>query len=1302
MEIAANSHHSRLNIAEGEKLWPRITATMGRVAAMLLLLGAIVVVLLVTLALFSVAPMFCCCFAALLYILACFIINEAGGMHHAQEFENRFWTVFAVLMATAIIFVRDSPLCFGDTRPGLGISIVFISGFFVHMYDRMKHRNELSTHVTGLRRGASAAQSLVKLSTMGVSVEEQLERIRLAMSNIDQLLLPSTINNYVNTKFILTNERAIISVFEDAQPKMLNYLVCNSKLALILYKVKDHRNYRGQHRTQLIELLAVDRLSVLTIYSRVLLLRALQRMKLTSNLRAEHWVRNIILRTHRDDLSSLKTLADSNGDVFCMNKLIYDDIRSDTVRQDILIHIKKEASVQQAHMDMGTRWSRSRLQKGWRKILSDVDDTLTSSGGSYPAGMDKRFNKGVVYPGVLGLYRELDLGICGPDESPSNTGNLVFLSARPHVYKDISEKHNFSKFRKLCERQGVDGRGGLHTTPSLLAGDLASGREFMMTNDFEPLARKKFDNFKRFVSIYPEYKHVFVCDNGQGDVRAGELMHDQFPQHLEVLFVHLVQDIEKTHGFDSERWRRKGLLSKTCFFKMYPDAALYAAIKKPPLIRTRGLLRVCEDAVTDFEMILQWSSESQKRDRRQELNQSLWRCNKMLNHFKEETVPLIENPQLWQEGEKVQTPYGKGVIKAFDPVWDLYEIELNWRPLDQQVKEHEEQKNGTKEAADGPLRSPSPTADRNQTLQTVVEEDDECNYLSPATSFQASKISSKQSFTELDQAGKFTSAPIDEEQRGPTTHKQVSGLGEKFFAFDADAFDQEVSVSSDPTLDESAGTSILEIDIAKSLESPSITAKERINTKKISPCQGKYSAKIQGKYSAKIQGKYITKYTPPSIPKLPKDDKNRSKFSFWTTESLKSTVDIPLKVKFVPGEKVSCPYGVGSVIRHRQKTRIVVVDISGPWSAQAYLQENIVKREGAGFLGTILRQFSSAQTLPKSKSSDKKGTNVRQFPYVAGTPIYSPFGEGMVIRPLPLSKDREPIYMTPNQAPRVTMAVSLTSWTLQDGSHPELFCTAHSAEKWRNKALAVKESSLFSVIGSLVSGTVKSLKNIRVPREIEAPIKIETPKFERYYKDGAAVNSVYGDGTVCSFREADGFYVVQLRMKCGKAFGVAYLSEDSMSYRIARGCVENYPVMTTFGSGVLQSVNPTTGVHRVFIQSFGAVCYLQPNQVLRPLKAAVGEDVSTPYGEGKVWRYRLSDSKYEIKLAWGDSVMLYATAETFDRIDDRLEDKGGFGMGWILKFFHSREEDKEGGTQRSRSNSFSVLSQSGLSIKSLR
>jgi hypothetical protein len=60
-----------------------------------------------------------------------------------------------------------------------------------------------------------------------------------------------------------------------------------------------------------------------------------------------------------------------------------------------------------------------------------------------------------------------------------------------------------------------------------------------------------------------------------------------------------------------------GLLKKACFFTSYPDAALFAATQKPPLIRMSGLWRVCHDSVADFHSILpsQWSSESQQRDR---------------------------------------------------------------------------------------------------------------------------------------------------------------------------------------------------------------------------------------------------------------------------------------------------------------------------------------------------------------------------------------------------------------------------------------------------------------------------------------------------------------------------------------------------------------------------------------------------------------------------------------------------------------------------------------------------------------
>merc|ERR1712194_58833 len=111
--------------------------------------------------------------------------------------------------------------------------------------------------------------------------------------------------------------------------------------------------------------------------------------------------------------------------------------------------------------------------------------------------------------------------------------------------------------------------------------------------------------------------------------------------------------------------------------------------KHPPLIRMSGYIRVCEDAVADFDMILptQWSSDQQKRDRRHELNQSLWRCNTILDP-EGETIPLIKSPRLWEDGEKIRTSYGIGLIKAFDPVWDLYEVDLDLRPLDQQVKEH--------------------------------------------------------------------------------------------------------------------------------------------------------------------------------------------------------------------------------------------------------------------------------------------------------------------------------------------------------------------------------------------------------------------------------------------------------------------------------------------------------------------------------------------------------------------------------------------------------------------------------------
>jgi len=156
----------------------------------------------------------------------------------------------------------------------------------------------------------------------------------------------------------------------------------------------------------------------------------------------------------------------------------------------------------------------------WRKVRSDVDDTLSCSGGSYPAGVDRSLPARAVYPGVLGLYRELDLGCCpevahwGVRKHPEppaflrrDLGNLVFLSARPHVYDDWSERGLYERFDELCQR------GRMHAPPTLLTGALASGAEFLRRSDNSPLAKKKAARFAEFCALYPEFRHVFIGEH---------------------------------------------------------------------------------------------------------------------------------------------------------------------------------------------------------------------------------------------------------------------------------------------------------------------------------------------------------------------------------------------------------------------------------------------------------------------------------------------------------------------------------------------------------------------------------------------------------------------------------------------------------------------------------------------------------------------------------------------------------------------------------------------------------------------
>jgi hypothetical protein len=47
-----------------------------------------------------------------------------------------------------------------------------------------------------------------------------------------------------------------------------------------------------------------------------------------------------------------------------------------------------------------------------------------------------------------------------------------------------------------------------------------TGRAFLLFNAMEPLAVKKYENFEQLRCLYPEFRCVFIGDNGQGKLNV--------------------------------------------------------------------------------------------------------------------------------------------------------------------------------------------------------------------------------------------------------------------------------------------------------------------------------------------------------------------------------------------------------------------------------------------------------------------------------------------------------------------------------------------------------------------------------------------------------------------------------------------------------------------------------------------------------------------------------------------------------------------------------------------------------------
>lgn len=411
------------------------------------------------------------------------------------------------------------------------------------------------------------------------------------------------------------------------------------------------RDTAGQSaRSDLIKMLCMDHVEYLSVRAKLALLHTLMVVRLSSCSVAEAAVESLLLSCHGDRLSELKSMQDTAGDVHSMHKLVFQDVVDQDRRQQILDHFLCEGMSQVAHRvlmasdhfrDLACRgkarqcvpeelrWLQDAEAVGesgessditsysgkgcghtWLKIITDMDDTLTCSGGRWPAGLDGRYSKGSVYPGVTAFYRELQGG--------AGVGQLVALSARPHLVGDMMESRIFQKFENLMKDRG------LHAMPALLPGSIDSGMKFMVDagsdKGLRALHDKKFEMFEEFIALYPEFRAVFICDNGQADYAVGQSMFRKYPNNIEQVWVHQVQPREKTFGYEPESD------APIAFFEDYIMAAADAATRSPPLITLEGLLRIVLQSVEDFGSITNWPSDAHREAEVERLNQSIDRA----------------------------------------------------------------------------------------------------------------------------------------------------------------------------------------------------------------------------------------------------------------------------------------------------------------------------------------------------------------------------------------------------------------------------------------------------------------------------------------------------------------------------------------------------------------------------------------------------------------------------------------------------------------------------------------------------
>ncbi|KAI7837292.1 hypothetical protein COHA_008906 [Chlorella ohadii] len=198
--------------------------------------------------------------------------------------------------------------------------------------------------------------------------------------------------------------RALHALLQQAEADELNYILCTIN-APAMVEVCSRAT---------MDLLTRERLPELTTETRAVLVDAVQKVGMRYRPGRQLWAAAVLLSTHGLELTLLKNYLDDGGDYHTCYKLCYNDLQG-SLQARVLEHLAAEGRTVMAEF--------AALAPGGPpgavlKLLSDVDDTVFSSGGSFPAGSDTRYPKKCYYPGALALYAELDRAFARRTQGP--------------------------------------------------------------------------------------------------------------------------------------------------------------------------------------------------------------------------------------------------------------------------------------------------------------------------------------------------------------------------------------------------------------------------------------------------------------------------------------------------------------------------------------------------------------------------------------------------------------------------------------------------------------------------------------------------------------------------------------------------------------------------------------------------------------------------------------------------------------------------------------------------------------------